>query len=578
MRDPRASAAILTAILTVTFTMTDIRFASRAGIALAALATASSAQVLLTTKFGDKANDRFGTSVRSAGDVNNDGRPDYVVGAPESGNVLNAGQGFARVFSGANGSILYTFDGTTNGDAYGTSVDGAGDVNADGFADIVIGAPQVSSIGNNRGRVTVRSGANGATLLTFDGAADNEKLGLLVVGIGDVNNDGRPDILAASREAAGGGTQRGVVRVYSGLNGAILHNLTGSSDAMRLGLSADGIGDVNGDGRADFIVSTLTAGVRVYSGMTGAVLYTIPSPSSNDLFGVSVASVADLTGDGVRDVLVGATQDANIFVQGVGYVSLYNGATGAFVRTHPGAAIGDRFGIACGDAGDLNGDGKSEILVGADQFNSAFKGYVRVLDGATGNVLHTFLGTNDGDKFGYSVDGLGNLDGQPGLEIGIGAPDNMTSFQLQGRAEIWTTLLTGSCASPYTYCAAVNNSTGQPAIISNTGTVSIAANDFTLVCSGLPPNTNGLFFFGTTEQQQVFGNGFRCVGGTTVRLGIQPASAGGVMTRLLNFPSLTGPAMIPAGSTRKFQCWYRNPAAGGAGFNLSNGLSATFCN
>jgi hypothetical protein len=509
--------------------------------------------------------------------VNNDGKPDYIVGAPEDGNVLGSGEGFARVFNGATGGVLYTLNGTTNSDRFGTWVDGAGDVNSDGFADVVVGAPQVSSLGNNRGRVTVYSGATGGVLWTFNGTADNDKLGTIVVGVGDVNMDGRPDILTASREAPGGGTQRGIVRVFSGMTGGILHDLVGATNTLRLGLSADGMGDVNGDGRADFVVSTLTGGVRVYSGMTGGILYTVPPPASDDLFGASVASIADLTGDGVRDLLIGATQDANIFNPGVGYVRLYNGATGAFVRTHSGSSTYDRFGIACADAGDLNGDGKSEILVGADQFNNAFKGFARVFDGATGVALHTFFGTNDGDRFGTTVDGLGNVDGLPGLEVGIGAPENMTSFLLQGRAEIWTAALSG-CATPYVYCAAANNSTGQPGLISNTGTVSISANDFTLVCSGLPPNTFGLFYYGTTETQQVFGNGYRCVGGTTVRLGVQSASAGGVMTRLLNFPNLMGVGVIPVGATRKFQCWYRNPAGGGAGFNLSNALSATFCN
>lgn len=556
--------------------MTDHRLSFRAFLALAGLSSAASAQVLLTTKVGDQTNDHFGTCVRGAGDVNNDGRPDWIVGAPEDGNTFGPGQGYARVFSGANGAVLHTFHGTTNADAFGISVDGAGDVNADGFADLVIGAPQVSTLGNNRGRVTVQSGASGAVLHTFDGVANGDRLGTIVVGVGDVNGDGRPDVLSASREAAGGGVMRGNVRVYSGLNGAVLHNLSGSVNGQRLGLAAAALGDVNADGKADFVVSTLTNGVRVYSGASGGILYTLFPPSNDDLFGASVGSVADLTGDGVRDVLVGATQDANIFNPGPGYVRLYNGATGAFVRSHPGSTIGDRFGIACAEAGDLNGDGKSEILVGADQLNNSLPGFVRVFDGQTGLALHTFLGAANGDHFGASVDGLGDLNGVAGLEIGIGAPDKMTLFQLQGAAEVWTVSLSGSCATPYTYCGAANNSTGQPAIIDNTGSVSVAANDFALVTTGLPPNTFALYFYGSSEIQQPFGNGFRCVGGSVTRLGIQQVNGAGTLTRTLDLPNL--PVPIGPGSTAKFQCWYRNPAAGGAGFNLSNGLSATFCN
>ncbi|MBL8861826.1 MAG: FG-GAP repeat protein [Planctomycetes bacterium] len=553
-----------------------IRTAACALAALHACSVAADAQVLLTSRDGDKANDRLGAWIRGAGDVNNDGRPDWIVGAPEDGNIISPGRGFARVYSGATGAVLHTLLGVSNGDRFGTSVDQAGDVNLDGFADVVVGAPNVSSLGNNRGRVTIHSGATGAALFTFDGAVNNDRLGTIVVGVGDVNGDGRPDVLSASRDASGGGTQRGVVRVFSGLTGGILHDLAGGGNGQRLGLSAAAIGDVTGDGRADFVVSTLTAGVRVYNGSTGGIAYTVPSPSPDDLFGASVGSIGDLTGDGVRDLLVGATQDANIFNQGPGYVRIYNGATGAFVRTLPGSSVGDRFGIAVGDAGDLNGDGKPEVLVGADQFNNGGPGFVRVFDGNTGAVLHTFIGLSNNDRFGASVAGLGNLNGTGGLEIGIAAPERSQPFLLGGRAEIWTADFGGACATPYAFCAAANNSTGVPALISHTGTVSISANNFGLLCTGLPPNTSALFYFGQTEIQQPFGNGFRCVGGSVFRLGIQQASPGGTIARNLDFP--TAPGALGPGSTAKFQCWYRNPAAGGAGFNLSNGLSATFCN
>jgi len=549
------------------------------GLALGALglATSASAQTLLYTKNGDLANDRLSTCVRSAGDVNNDGRPDWVVGAPEDANVFASGEGYARVFSGANGSTLYTFHGTQTSDRFGTSVDGAGDVNNDGFADIVVGAPLVSLFGNNRGQMKVYSGANGSVLWTFDGSVNLDKLGYLVVGVGDVNNDGRPDILSASREAPGGGTQRGNVKIYSGLNGTILHNINGTSNNQRLGLAATGMGDVNGDNRADFALSGLTGGVKVYSGATGAILYSIPTPLSTDIFGASLGSVASLTGDAIPDLLIGATQDGNIFQQGPGYVHLHNGQTGAFVRAYLGSTVGDRFGCSVADAGDLNGDGTTEVMIGADQFNNVFRGYVRVFDGVTSVALHTFEGLADGDRFGYSIDGLGNLDGLPGLELGMGSPEHMTAFQAQGRAEVWTAALGGACATPYTYCVATNNSTGQPALMSYTGTVSIAANNFALVCTGLPSSAFGLFYYGPNETQQVFGNGFRCVSGSVWRLGVQQAN-NGVMTRAINYGNLPPGGQITPGLTRKFQCWYRNPAAGGAGYNLSNGLSASFCN
>ncbi len=548
-----------------------------AAFSFALLSATASAQSLLYPRNGDKVNDRLGIWVRSIGDTNADGRPDFLAGAPEDGAVFGAGEGFARLYSGANGATLRTFDGVSIQDQFGTSVDGIGDINLDGAADIAIGAPQFSGLGSNRGRVYVYSGANGAPIFTFDGAVNGEKLGMIVVGVGDVNMDGRPDILAGSREAAAGGTQRGIVRIYSGLNGSVLHTLQGATNNERLGLSADGIGDVNGDGRADFVISSLTAGVRVYSGSTGAVLYPLLAPSADDLFGASVAGIGDVTGDGVPDFLVGATQDANIFNLGTGYVRVYSGVNGALVRTLTGSTIGDRFGIATADARDVNGDGRPEILVGADQQTSGLKGYARLFDGGSGTLLHTFLGIADGDRFGASVDGLGDVDGVGQPEVIIGAPNHAAAFSAQGRAEIWTVPVPG-CPLPYTYCAVANNSTGGPALISSSGTTGIAANDFSLSCMGLPPNTLGLFYYGQTEIQNPFGNGFRCVGGTAFRLGVQSASAGGIATRAINYGALPPGGAILAGSTWKFQFWYRNPAGGGAGFNLSNALSATFCN
>ncbi len=134
-------------------------------------------------------------------------------------------------------------------------------------------------------------------------------------------------------------------------------------------------------------------------------------------------------------------------------------------------------------------------------------------------------------------------------------------------------------ASASNFCVGAQNSTGVGASIGWSGSLSIAANNFTLTCAQLPPNTPHLYFFGTTTTQTPFGNGFRCVTGTTVRLNpALPASASGTSARVLDLASPPAAGNIGAGNTVYFQCWYRNPAAGGAGFNLSDGLSATFCN
>jgi hypothetical protein len=550
-----------------------LRWLAPAALAASFFESSASAQSILYTRFGDKANDRLGQSVRSAGDVDNDGKPDFIVGAPEDGNIFGAGEGFARVYSGATGNTLYTFNGALNDDGFGTAVDGAGDVNQDGFADLIIGAPNAQSLA---GTVYVKSGATGLTLYTINGAA-GEKLGSTVAGVGDINNDGFADFLCASPTAAGGGTARGTARIYSGQSGLLIGTINGTANNERLGVSADAVGDINGDGFKDFIIGSYFGGAKIYSGQNLSVLRTFPAASADDRFGFSVAGAGDVNGDSIADVIIGAPQDGNIFSPGNGYAKIYSGANGSLIRTLTGSSSGDRFGCSVGGARDMDADGRAEVVVGADQQSIGGNGYARLFSGLDGSVIHTFSGTNAGSLYGTTVDGLGDVNANGNFEVIVGAPSLSTGLQLVGRVDVWSANITG-CPAPYTFCAVNNNSTGQPALISYTGTTSIAANNFGLSVAQCPPNCVGLFYYGTTEVQQVFGNGWRCVSGNVFRLPAKSANASGVATHAINYGSLPIGGQPTVGSTWKFQFWYRNAAAGGANFNLSNGLSVTFCN
>ncbi len=125
------------------------------------------------------------------------------------------------------------------------------------------------------------------------------------------------------------------------------------------------------------------------------------------------------------------------------------------------------------------------------------------------------------------------------------------------------------------FCIATANSTGQPATISAGGSASIAANDLVLYASPVPASSNGIFYFGPTETQIPFGNGWRCVGGSTFRLGIVSA-AGGALTRVVNNTLPPAAGRLLPGTTWNFQAWFRDVAAGGSNFNLSNGLRVPF--
>ncbi len=137
------------------------------------------------------------------------------------------------------------------------------------------------------------------------------------------------------------------------------------------------------------------------------------------------------------------------------------------------------------------------------------------------------------------------------------------------------------CPSPRSYCVAAPNSAGPGAYIGHAGSTSIEQNDFTLRVRGGIPGQFGISFYGGVETQLPFGDGFRCVGGAIFRLRPpQLADANGESSRLVDFtqpPAGSGAGEIEPGSSWKFQHWYRDPAFGGSGFNLSDALSVVFC-
>lgn len=540
--------------------------------ALLAVSLPVSAQTAYGTLNGEKANDRFGWSVAGLGDINLDGRPDYAIGAPEDGSAFLPGEGYVRVYSGLTGAVLHTFNGTLSSELFGVDVEGCPDLNGDGRGEILVGAPGSGLA--VEGRVFVYSGANGALLLTLGGPQANDQVGYQVTPIGDINLDGKVDILAGGPAASGAGTQRGVAVVYSGASGVVLFTIPGTLTNQRLGQSVAGVGDVNADGRADFLVGSMTAGAKLHSGLDASVLRSYPANGS-DRFGTTLCALGDLNADGVGEYAIGATQDGSIFAPDTGYVCVFSGASGALLYTVSGLSTGDRYASALACGGDLNGDGKDDLLVGADQFSFGGAGYVQVLSGPSGAVLYSFNGSGASQRYGQGLDVLGDLNNDGLAELAIGVPARSANFSLSGQVELWSR--PAGCPTPVGYCSAQPNSTGGTAVMAYAGSTSISANNFQLLTTGAPANKLALYAYSATQANTPAGNGILCLGSPFIRLPAITTNSTGGAGYLLNFGNLPAAGPILPGNTRNFVLWYRDPAAGGANFNFSNGLSVQFC-
>ena len=406
--------------------------------ALVVIVPGQTVQHQLYTFSGDSVADYFGSSVAGAGDVNQDGYDDLIVGARHDDDN-GASSGSARVLSGLDGTVLYTFHGAAANEQLGYSVDGAGDVNMDGFADVVVGGLSGFN-GLSAGGAWVFSGVDGSVLYTFYGDSAGDLFGTSVAGAGDVNMDGYDDVVVGAHLDDDNGVNAGSVKVFSGIDGSVLYTFDGDATYDLFGVAVAGAGDVNQDGYADVVVGAHgdddngaeSGSVRVLSGIDGSVLYTFYGDSAGDWFGRAVAGVGDVNQDGNDDVLVGAMMDDDKGVD-TGSARVLSGADGSILFTLYGDPLGSNFGQTVAGIGDVNEDGHDDFVVGRQSDNQKLflAGRARVFSGFNGLILYTFYGDAIRDFLGVSVAGAGdvNQDGYPDLIVG--APgEGVTGSQL----------------------------------------------------------------------------------------------------------------------------------------------------
>ncbi len=389
---------------------------------------------------GDAAGDSFGEALRGAGDIDGDGHADVIIGAP----AFPSGTGYARVLVGSDDGLDTSAwtdlsDGTSS-TSFGAAVDGAGDVDGDGYDDVVVGAPYSSRAESFSGTVYLfhggPDGLDTAPGAFANGAAAYDQLGTAVAGAGDIDGDGYDDVVAG---AVGRTTYTGVVGLYyggaDGLDVAGASEISGASAITAyFGGAVDGAGDVDGDGFDDLIVGALngaSAAGEAYLFLGSADGLEAPEASylvgtaSGGSFGYSVCGAGDLNADGYGDVVVGAP----MLGASSGSIHVYLGSADGIpedeydVVSEPTASAYLGWSLGCGE--DLNVDGYDDLAVSAHGVGT---GTVRVIlgssDGLASEADQSLVGEDTDDRLGYAVASVGDVDANGWPDLLLGTPYN----------------------------------------------------------------------------------------------------------------------------------------------------------
>lgn len=449
----------------------------------------------VSTLESNQAGAQLGSNVSSAGDVNGDGYSDVVVGAVLYANG-QGGEGAAFIWLGnaeeVSNVAALMLEGNQNDALYGHSAGSAGDINGDGFDDIIVGAYNYDNGQSNEGAVFVYHGSKNGININFASMLElnqvNANFGYSASSAGDVNGDGYSDIVVGAPKYSNGQLNEGCAIIFygssNGVNSLGQIVVEGNQQSASTGNSVSSAGDVNADGYGDIIIGSYnfnngekeegraTVFYGSDSGIDSITKTILENNQPTAFMGWSVSGCGDINADGYDDIAIGS-----ILYATDGATFIYHGS-GTGINDNPAIIlkVSGQSGTSVSSAGDVNGDGFSDIVIGAPYYYE---------NGATGKAIifyGSLMGLTEQNKSvlkgiqnfsvtGWSVSGIGDVNGDGYTDVAIGAPQFDNGQTNEGRVFIYYGSSSGILNEPISFAEANQTAAQMGASVAGAGDV-----------------------------------------------------------------------------------------------------------